>query len=117
MNPLIVSVDNFSWTETGRHNWNNLLTRFGVDAHVISLNPQICKRIFRKALEKLGSPTWYFDRAIYAYPVQIAIKLGIPLIVYGENTNYEYGGPLAVDTPSAMDQIHNDVVTPVDWDF
>ena len=117
MNPLIVSVDNFSWTETGRHNWNNLLTRFGVDAHVISLNPQICKRIFRKALEKLGSPTWYFDRAIYAYPVQIAIKLGIPLVVYGENTNYEYGGPLAVDSPSAMDQIHNDVVKPVDWDF
>ena len=31
MNPLLVSVDNFSWTETGRLNWANLRTRFGVD--------------------------------------------------------------------------------------
>jgi N-acetyl sugar amidotransferase len=117
MNPLLVSVDNFTWTETGRRNWTNILTTFGVDAHVMSLNPQICKKMFRKALEKLGSPTWYFDRAIYAYPFQIAIKLGIRLIVYGENTSYEYGGPLTKESYSAKDQIKNDVVKPVPWGF
>jgi N-acetyl sugar amidotransferase len=117
MNPLIVSVNNVSWTETGKHNWQNMLSTFGVDAHVMSLNPQVCKKMFIKALETLGSPTWYFDRAIYAYPIQMGIKLGIPLIIYGENTNYEYGGALAYETPSAMEQIHNDVVKPVDWDF
>jgi len=26
LNPLLVMVNNSSWTETGRHNWNNLLT-------------------------------------------------------------------------------------------
>ncbi len=117
MNPLIVMVDNFSWTETGRYNWKNMLTRFGVDAHVMSLNPQVCKKMFRKALEKLGSPTWYFDRAIYAYPLQVAIKLNIPLIVYGENTSYERGGPIKEDTPNSLNQINNDVVKPADWDF
>jgi N-acetyl sugar amidotransferase len=116
MNPLIVSVDNFSWTETGRHNWNNLLTTFGVDAHVISLNPKICKKMFRLALEKIGAPTWYFDLAIYSYPLQTAIKLGIPLLVYGENINFEYGGPIGgEETYSAINQIKNDVVKPVDW--
>ena len=116
MNPLLVMVDNFSWTETGKHNWNNLRTEFGADAHVMSLNPQVCKNLFRKALEKLGSPTWYFDRAIYAYPLQIAVKLKIPLIIYGEDTNYLYGGPNTEETPSAMKQINNDVVKPVPWD-
>ncbi|MFC1952773.1 N-acetyl sugar amidotransferase [Chloroflexota bacterium] len=116
MNPLLVSVDNFSWTETGRHNWNNIRAEFGVDAHVISLNPQVCKKMFRKALEKLGSPTWYFDRAIYTYPVKIAINLNIPLIVYGEDTNHEYGGPLKIGGYSARDQLDNDVVKPVAWD-
>jgi N-acetyl sugar amidotransferase len=117
LNPLLVMVNNFSWTQTGRHNWDNLLSEFGVDAHTISLNPQLCKKLFKLALELYGSPTWYFDRAIYAYPIQIASKLGIPLIVYGENTNYEYGGPLGgKETYSAMDQINNDVVKPVDWD-
>lgn len=116
MNPPIVSVNNFSWTQTGLHNWNNLLTEFGVDAHVMTLNPQVCKKLFRLALEKIGSPTWYFDLSIYAYPIQTAIKLGIPLVVYGENTNYEYGGPIGgKETYSAIDQIKNDVVKPVDW--
>ena len=41
MNPLVVSIDNFSWTETGRQNWSNLLTRFGVDAHLFSLSSRV----------------------------------------------------------------------------
>ncbi len=117
LNPLLVSVDNFSWTETGRCNWNRLLSEFGVDAHVMTLNPLVCKNLFRKALEKLGAPTWYFDRTIYAYPFQMAAKLNIPLLVYGEDTNFLYGGPHTDETPSAMKQITNDVAKPVDWDF
>lgn len=116
MNPLLVSVDNVSWTKTGRMNWDNIRTRFGVDAHSISLNPQTCKKMFRKAFETLGSPTWYFDMAIYAYPLQTAIKLNIPFIVYGENTNYERGGALTEETYSAINQINNDVVKPVPWE-
>lgn len=117
MNPLLVMVDNVSWTETGRKNWNNIRTRYSLDAHVFSLNPNVCKKMFKKALIKLGAPTWYFDRAIYAYPLHIAVKLGIPLIVYGENTNYERGGPLGkTETYSALGQINNDVVKPVPLD-
>ncbi|MBE3122261.1 MAG: N-acetyl sugar amidotransferase [Thermoplasmata archaeon] len=116
MNPLIVSVNNFTWTKTGEHNWNNLLKEFGVDAHIMSLNPQVCKTLFRKALEKLGSPTWYFDRAIYAYPYSTAVKLNIPLVIYGEDTNYLYGGPHTEETPSAIKQITNDVAKPVPWE-
>jgi len=116
MNPLIVSVNNFTWTKTGEHNWNNLLNEFGVDAHVMTLNPQVCKSLFRKALEKLGSPTWYFDRTIYAYPYQTAVKLNIPLVIYGEDTNFLYGGPHTEETPSAIKQITNDVAKPVPWD-
>lgn len=116
MNPLLVSVDNVSWTATGRLNWDNIRTRFGVDAHMISLNPQTCKKMFGKAFEKIGAPTWYFDLAIYAYPLQTAIKLNIPLIIYGENTNYERGGALTKETYSALGQIKNDVVKPVPWE-
>lgn len=117
MNPLLVMIDNFSWTETGRHNWNNLLKEFGVDAHVLSLNPKLCQKVFRICMEKFAKLCWNFDLAIYAYPLQIAIKFGIPLILYGENTSYEYGGPLEKETYSALEQINNDVVKPIPWDF
>lgn len=116
MNPLIVSIDNLGWTKTGRDNWDNLRSEFGVDAHMMSLNPKVAKNLLRKAFFKLGSPTWYFDKAIYAYPLQIAIKLGIPLVIYGENTNFERGGSINKDIPSALDQINNDVVKPIAWE-
>ena len=117
MNPLLITVNNSSWTETGRHNWDNLLKEFGVDAHIISLNPKVCKKMFKIGMEKWGFPVWYFDLAIYAYPIQMAIKFGIPLIVYGENTNYEYGGPFGdKETYSALNQINNDVIRPFSWD-
>lgn len=116
MNPLLVSIDNFSWTETGRHNMQNMLDVFGCDLHILSLNRKIGKKLFRKAFEYALIPTWYCDRAIYAYPLQVAIKFGIPLIVYGENVNYEYGGPQTEETYSALDQINNDVVKSVPWE-
>lgn len=117
MNPLLVMVDNFSWTETGKQNWNNLLEEFGVDAIKMCMSPKTCKKMFRMGLEKLGQPTWYFDRAIYSFPYQIAVKIGIPLVIYGEDTNYLYGGPHAEETPSAIKQITNDVAKQVSWDF
>ncbi len=117
MNPLLISVNNTTWTETGKHNWKNMLEVFDVDAIQMNLSPRVCKNLFTQALEKLGSPTWYFDRAIYAYPLQMAVRLQIPLLVYGEDTNFLYGGPHTEESPSAMKQITNDVAKPVEWEF
>lgn len=116
MNPLLVSIDNFSWTETGRQNMRNLLEVFGCDLHMLSLNRKIAKRMLRKGLEYQLIPTWYWDLAVYTYPLQVAIKFDIPLIVYGENINYEYGGAQTEELYSALEQIHNDVVRPVPWE-
>jgi N-acetyl sugar amidotransferase len=117
MNPLLVSVDNLSWTETGRHNIQNLNEAFGCDIIFLSLNRRVAKKMVRKAFEKLGSPTWYWDRAVYVFPIRMAINMKIPLVVYGENINYEYGGGQRVETYSAKDQIVNDVAKSVDFDF
>ncbi len=116
MNPLLVSIDNFSWTETGRQNARNMSDVFGCDLHILSLSRKVARRMFRKALEYQLIPCWYWDRAVYTYPLQVAIKFGIPLIVYGENINYEYGGTQTEETYSALDQIHNDVAKPVPWE-
>jgi hypothetical protein len=47
----------------------------------------------------------------------VAIRWKIPLVVYGENVSWEYGGVLQDETYSAQYQIKNDVVKTVDWDF
>lgn len=115
MNPLLISVDNWSWTNTGRMNKANISDAFGCDIVTLSMNQQVGRKMMLKGLEKLGSPTWYVDAAIYAFPVRICINYGLKLLVYGENVNYEYGGSQKVETYSAKEQFNNDVVKPISW--
>jgi len=117
MNPLLVNVYNFSWTDTGLHNFNNMSDVFGCDTISLHLNRKVARKMLWKAFVKLGAPTWYWDRAVYVFPIRMGINFNIPLIVYGENINYEYGGFQTVETYSAKDQINNDVVKKVDWEF
>ncbi len=110
MNPLLVTVeDNFTMTKAGISNLKNISEVFGCD--IISLKPNIKaqKKIMRKTFEKYGKPTWYIDRLIYTYPLHMAVKFNIPLVVYGENISYEYGGGQTNETYSAKDQIYNGV--------
>jgi N-acetyl sugar amidotransferase len=115
MNPLLVTVeDNFPMTEAGKHNLKNISEEFGCD--IISMKPNIKaqKSIMRKTFEKYGKPTYLIDRYIYTYPLHMALKFNIPLLVYGENVNYEYGGSQKKETYSSMEQIENGVASGID---
>lgn len=114
MNPLLLNVWNLSWTVTGMMNFDNLSEVFSTECISLHMNRKVSKAFMRKAFFKLGSPTWYWDKAVYVYPIKMAMALKIPLVVYGENIAYEYGGPGAKETYSALDQMSNDVVKPVD---
>lgn len=115
MNPLLLSIDNWSWTKTGRENQQNIQERFGCDMLTLTLNRKLAKKMLKKGLNHSLIPTWYWDRAVYSYPMQIAIKFKIPLIVYGENVGYEYGGEQSDETDSALSQINNNVAKPTPW--
>lgn len=113
MNPLLLAVGNIDSTETGRKNLENISEAFSCDMIMHIPNKKVSRILLKKAFEEIGSPTWYIDALIYAFPVRMAMKLGIKLLVYGENVNYTYGGKYNDDTPSAMLQPLNDVVKPV----
>ncbi len=115
MNPILFSVeDNFEMTEAGKHNIRNISEEFGCP--IISLKPDIKaqKTIMRYMFEKYGKPTWYLDRLIYTYPLLMALKFNTPLLVYGENVSYEYGGSDYEETYSAKNQLNNGVALGVD---
>ena len=110
MNPILFSVeDNFPMTEAGKHNMKNISEEFG--CNIISIKPDIRtqKKLMRYMFENYGKPTWYIDRLIYTYPLIMATRFNTPLLVYGENVSYEYGGTDAEETYSAKEQINNGV--------
>ena len=115
MNPLLLSVGNIDWTETGKNNFENISEAFGCDIITFNPNRKVAKILFKKAFEEIGSPTWYIDSLIYAFPHNIASKLGIKLLVYGEDVNYTYGGKYDKEKSSAKLQSLNDVVKPIIW--
>jgi len=116
MNPLLVTVgDPFSKTEAGMHNIKNMCEKFNCDMFTFELSPKLVRKMVRVAFEEFGSPTWPVDRAIYCLPIRMAVNMKIPLVVYGENVAWEYGGVQTEETYSAKEQINNDVAKKVDF--
>lgn len=113
MRPLLLNVNNYSWTPTGWHNLMNWSETFNCDMISLTLRRKAARTMTRLAFERYGTPTWYWDRAVYAWPIQMALKLKIPLVVYGENISYEYGGAQK-ESPLAYEQINNEAVKPLD---
>ena len=112
MNPVLLTVGNVDWTETGRKNLDNLSETFGCDVIELHLNRKANRILTKKAFEDIGQPGWYMDSSIYAFPYKMAIKLGVKLLVYGEDINYTYGGIQNEEKPSAMLQPYNKVCQP-----
>lgn len=115
MNPILFSVeDNFEMTEAGKHNIKNISEEFGCP--IISLKPdrKAQKKLMKYTFEKYGKPTWFIDRLIYTFPMHMALKFNTPLLVYGENVSYEYGGSDYEETYSARNQLSNGVASDID---
>lgn len=91
-NPLLVTF-NHEWnTEAGIRNLTNMVTKFGCDHVRFTPNPKIIPKLARKALKTQGDPCWHCHAGIYTYPVQVAVKYNIPLIVWGEQGFLDLGG-------------------------
>lgn len=94
MNPLAVTFDQFDATETSEFNLE-VMRSIGVDHIHFRLNPNIVKRLVKKGFEIVGDLHWVNHVGIYTVPTRLAVAMNIPLIIWGENPQLEYGGPAA----------------------
>lgn len=94
LNPLCVTATTDKLSEIGRRNIENLKNR-GVDYIEVTANPVVRRRINRLALTQVGDISWPEHVLIFTVPVRTAVQFNVPLIVWGENSQNEYGGPAA----------------------
>lgn len=92
LNPLCVTATTDKLSAVGRRNIENLKS-LGVDYIEVSTNPVVRRKLNRIALTQIGDISWPEHVAIFTAPVRLAVQLGIPLIIWGENSQNEYGGP------------------------
>ena len=107
LTPLLVSFHPRDFTEIGRQNIENL-KNLGADCIEFSVNPLVYKKLAKYGLTELGDPAWPEHLGIFTIPVQIAIAFKIPLIVWGENSQLEYGGPASSRNNPYLDREWNE---------
>jgi N-acetyl sugar amidotransferase len=90
--PLTVTWSACSYTDIGRHNIENM-QRLGVDHIQFTPNPKVYRAIFAEAFRRVGDGCWPCHVGIFSYPIRVAVNYRIPLLIYGENPQFEYGGP------------------------
>lgn len=90
LRPLAVTWKTPARTSIGQRNLDNLV-RLGVDHIDWQVNPEVEKKFMLKALEQFGSTAIPMHMALFNIPLNVASKFNIPLVVWGENSAFEYG--------------------------
>lgn len=88
--PLCVTAPTDQLTTIGRANLENLKS-MGVDHVEYSVNRDVRRRINRYAFFNVGDIQWPEHLLIYTIPVRAAVQFNIPVIVWGECGQREYG--------------------------
>lgn len=92
LNPLLVTFNHTWMTDVGKRNLDNLIRKFGVDHIMFTPNPELVRKLSVLSLKKMGDICWHCHAGIYTYPVQIAVKFKIPLIIWGESGYLDLAG-------------------------
>lgn len=92
MNPLLVTYNKHYNTAEGVRNLANLRIQFDCDIMTLTVNPEIVKNITRATLRKIGSIYWHCLAGQTVFPVQMAVKFKIPLIIWGAHQGVDQVG-------------------------
>lgn len=92
LNPLLVTYNKQYNTSIGVRNLAKLRTVFDCDILTLTVDPNKVKKITRATLRRMGSIYWHVLAGQTVFPVQIAVRMKIPLIVWGAHQGVDQVG-------------------------
>lgn len=101
MKPLCVTSTTCDLSDIGRKNIENI-KNLGVDYLEFSPNPIVRRKLNRIGLEHVGDISWPEHVGIFTIPVRAAVQFRVPLIIWGENSQNEYGGPASASDDNVL---------------
>ncbi len=120
LNILAVTWRTPGRTRIGQQNLDNLIG-LGVDHIDYSIDPRVERVFTLKSFEKTGSTAVAMHMALCSIPLRLAVAMNIPLVVWGESPQMEYG---ADEDGGDRNQLNHDWcrrhgilqnTTPEDW--
>lgn len=92
LRPLLVTYNKHYNTERGIRNLAYLRSIFGLDIMTLTVSPATVKKITRATLRKVASMYWHCIAGQTVYPVQVAVRFKIPLIIWGAHQGIDQVG-------------------------
>lgn len=88
---LAVNVDYGIKTEIGHKNLA-CIPRMGASVFVYTPSQPLHKKLVRIGFEDFGDPDLLSHTMLHAFPLRVALRFEIPLVLLGENSAIEYSG-------------------------
>ncbi len=86
LKPLAVCFDHHLFRPDHIKAREKVLNKLGVDLHIFRPSWQIVKKLMLESLLRKGDFCWHCHLGITSYPIQIAVRHNIPLLIYGESS-------------------------------
>jgi N-acetyl sugar amidotransferase len=103
LRPLIVSFDHGFFRPGVLENTERTIKKLGVDYIKFKPDWQTVKKLMRESFIRKGDIMWHSHCGIYAYPMHMAVKFNIPLIIWGEPTS-EYSSHYGYEEDEMVDE-------------
>lgn len=92
MKPLLVTYGENNHTDVGMRNIQRMRDVFGCDHVHFTPSIDVLKKLNRIGFKKMGDPDMQAHLGIMTYPIIVAVKFEIPLIIWGEHGFMNMGG-------------------------
>ena len=97
LKPLLVTYHGNNYLPVGERNLQRMRQVFDVDHIIFRPSEKLLKKLNKKCFTKMGDMNWHNHCGIYTYPIQIAVKMNIPLIIWGEHGYTDLGGMFSMN--------------------
>ncbi len=92
LKPLLVTYHGNNYIKEGEYNLRRMRKAFDVDHIIFKPSEKLLIKMNRLCFKKMGDMNWHNHCGIYTYPVQMAVKFKVPLILWGEHGYTDLGG-------------------------
>jgi len=101
--PLVVRFDHGFLRPNVLENTVRTIRRLGVDVHHFTPNWQVVRKLMLQSLLEKGDFCWHCHTGIFAYPMWVAIRYNVPLVIWGE-PSAEYTAYYSYDQSEEVDE-------------
>lgn len=103
LKPIVVQFDHGFMRPNLLENNIRTFKKLGVDFISFRPNWQVVKKVMLESLKRKGDFCWHCHTGIFSYPMQIAVKFNVPLVIWGEPSS-EYTSYYSYEQPEEVDE-------------